>query len=100
MKTLKRPVKIVLCILLTLLLALTAYAVYVLVAWYRLEDGQPCMLFGVGSTDEKGVQTGTPYRIVSANIGFGAYSADYSFFMDGGRESRARSMEAVVDNII
>ena len=39
------------------------------------------------------------YRLVSYNIGFGAYSDDYSFFMDGGRESRARSKEAVCENV-
>lgn len=40
---------------------------------------------------EDAVETGAVYRVSSANAGFGAYSADYSFFMDGGRESRARS---------
>lgn len=45
------------------------------------------------------VQTGEPYSIVSYNVGFGAYSADYSFFMDGGTESRARSAIAVEQNI-
>ena len=35
----------------------------------------------------------------SANVGFGAYSADYSFFMDGGKESRARSRQAVDENM-
>ena len=39
------------------------------------------------------------YSIATWNLGFGAYSDDYSFFMDGGTESRARSKEAVVENI-
>ena len=39
------------------------------------------------------------YRITSGNIGFGAYSDDYSFFMDGGKESRARSKDAVIENV-
>ena len=40
-----------------------------------------------------------PFRPATYNVGFGAYSPDYSFFMDGGRESRARSAEAVKENI-
>lgn len=102
MKAMKRPGKIVLCILLALLLIVAAYLAYVLIDYHRIEDNQPCFLTEVSVGDYAGesVQTGTQYRIVSANIGFGAYSADYSFFMDGGKESRGRSMEAVVDNIM
>lgn len=48
---------------------------------------------------EDAVETGAVYRVSSANAGFGAYSADYSFFMDGGRESRARSRQAVDENM-
>lgn len=40
-----------------------------------------------------------PYTLVSYNVGFGAYSADYSFFMDGGTKSRAYSAQAVRDNL-
>lgn len=36
---------------------------------------------------------------VTWNVGFGAYSADFSFFMDGGEESRARSEDAVKENL-
>ena len=43
----------------------------------------------------QGPVSGELYRVASYNIGFGAYSNDYSFFMDGGKESRARSPEAV-----
>lgn len=53
---------------------------------------------GVLSTGEC-LQVDVPYSVVSYNVGFGAYSADYSFFMDGGTESRARSAQAVKDNI-
>ena len=44
-------------------------------------------------------KTKKSYRITSGNIGFGAYSDDYSFFMDGGKESRARSKDAVIENV-
>ena len=45
------------------------------------------------------VPTGEELTAVSYNIGFGAYSDDYTFFMDGGKESRARSVDAVYENI-
>ena len=87
-------------ILLTVLLVLVAYAVYVLFSWYRVEDNQT---LEVQTIHDYGldVELGKHgiYRIASYNVGFGAYSADYSFFMDGGKESRARSEEAVVENV-
>ncbi|MFR4145979.1 MAG: hypothetical protein ACLT1J_06475 [Mediterraneibacter gnavus] len=51
-----------------------------------------------GKSSEK-AKPETTYRITSGNIGFGAYSDDYSFFMDGGKESRARSEQAVIENV-
>ena len=42
---------------------------------------------------------GAPIRIATWNTGYGAYSDDYTFFMDGGKESRARSAEAVKSHI-
>ena len=37
--------------------------------------------------------------MLSWNVGFGAYSRDFSFFMDGGKYSRAYSEEEVLTNI-
>lgn len=75
---------------------LAAYVVYVFADYHRLEDKLPLTPEG---TANESLQTETVYRAVSYNLGFGAYSADYSFFMDGGTESRARSAQAVNDNI-
>ena len=41
------------------------------------------------------VRTGEEYTVVTQNLGFGAYTADFTFFMDGGKESRAKSEESV-----
>lgn len=98
MKKLRKPIKTILCVLLSLVVALSGYLAYVLMTYYRVEDWQePEILSNAAITASP--QVGKPYRITSYNIGFGAYSADYSFFMDGGKESRARSAEAVSDNI-
>lgn len=96
----KKTLKVALYILLALVLIVLAYVIYVFAAYYRVEDMQK---LGVAHCDaasaapmEGAPQTGVTYRVSSANVGFGAYSADYSFFMDGGKESRARSRQALM----
>ena len=76
-------------------LAALGYVGYAEVAYYRLED---CLPLDVENQQEQEAQTHQDYTLLSYNVGFLAYSADYSFFMDGGEESRARSAQAVEDN--
>ena len=84
--------------MLALALVLAAYVIYVFAAWYRVEDWQELEITAAEGEGEP-LSPGETYRIASYNIGFGAYSDDYSFFMDGGTESRARSEEAVYENV-
>lgn len=98
MKTMKRPVKIILCVLLTLLLIAAAYFVYVLVSYYRIGD-QELSVTEVNTPAVEQIGTATPYHLVSWNIGFGAYEADYDFFMDGGTQSWAWSRERLAENL-
>ena len=89
-------------VLLALLILVVLYVVYVFASYHRIGD-QGLSVMHCSSRDavpmEGAVETGAVYRVSSANAGFGAYSADYSFFMDGGRESRARSRQAVDENM-
>ena len=89
-------------VLLALLILVVLYVVYVFASYHRIGD-QSLSVMHCSSRDavpmEDAVETGAVYRVASANAGFGAYSADYSFFMDGGRESRARSRQAVDENM-
>ena len=89
-------------VLLALLILVVLYVVYVFASYHRIGD-QSLSVMHCSSRDavpmEDAVETGAVYRVSSANAGFGAYSADYSFFMDGGRESRARSRQAVDENM-
>ena len=89
-------------VLLALLILVVLYVVYVFASYHRIGD-QSLSVMHCSSRDavpmEDAVETGTVYRVSSANAGFGAYSADFSFFMDGGRESRARSRQAVDENM-
>lgn len=86
----------ILSVFLALILIVAGYAIYLFASYYRLEDN--LTLEVVGSHD--GVaETAKEYTIVTWNVGFGAYSDDYSFFMDGGKYSRAFSKQAAIDNM-
>ena len=100
----RKPLKLALTVLAALVLLVLAYVIYVFASYYRVEDWQTLDVthdyLGADAAAMEGApETGTVYRISSANIGFGAYSDDYSFFMDGGKESRARSADAVRENV-
>lgn len=98
MKKIRLPLKILMGVLALLLAIVLAYVIYVFAAYYRVEDNQ-ILEVNVLSDQEPDSGAAGQYRIASYNIGFGAYSNDYSFFMDGGKESRARSPEAVRENV-
>ncbi len=97
MKT--KPSKIILitacAIVGALLLTVASYLLYVVCSYYRVEDNLPLSILGEA---ESVAPIGQSLSLVSHNIGFGAYSDDYSFFMDGGAYSRAFSEEAVRNN--
>lgn len=76
------------------LLAAAGYAAYLFLSYSRIPDEQELEV--ITGTEEAAVP-GREYTAVSYNIGFGAYTADFTFFMDDGKESRARSKESVVE---
>lgn len=92
----KRFFKILLAAILAILVILLAYVAYVFIAYYRVEDN---LDLEVDQKSREAVNVEETLSVLSYNIGFGAYSDDYSFFMDGGKESRARSPEVVYDNV-
>lgn len=84
MKT-KKIIKIV-CIVLACIVALFAlvlgiYVAYVALQYYRIDDNQT---LGIENAREETVRTDETYSLLSYNLGFGAYSPEYSFFMDTG----------------
>ncbi len=89
----KKHFKWILCVLLVLILIPVTYVAYVFIAYNRLPDN-------ITLTPEAGgtlsaVSSEKSYTILTQNIGFGAYTDDFTFFMDGGKESRARSKESI-----
>ena len=79
-----------------LLLIVLAYVAYLLIDYHREEDNLPLEVTEPASGVQAGaVPTGETLSITSWNIGFGAYTDQYSFFMDGGEYSRGFSNEIV-----
>lgn len=92
---LKKAWKIVLAAVLALLVVVLGYVAYVFIDYHRIGDQELTVERNAAAT----VEAGQEYGILSYNIGFGAYEDDYSFFMDGGTESRAWSEERLTANI-
>lgn len=94
-----------LCLLGTILLILGGYVAYISIQYYRIEDN---LELSISNNQNQFVQVGTSYKITTYNIGFGAYSHDFSFFMDSGemldgtkisgKNSTAKSKQVVLDN--
>ncbi|HFU4489065.1 TPA: endonuclease/exonuclease/phosphatase family protein [Streptococcus suis] len=90
---LKKIIKWSLSILALILLTVGSYVAYLFLDYHRLEDNLALEVTNQTSQDEFAV--GQTYSMMTFNIGYGSYPSDYSFFMDGGDEVRARSKKAV-----
>ena len=86
--------KIPIVILLVVIIVAGGYVAYLLLSYNRIEDNQVLDVYHEAQTKE--VLPDTEYTAVTANLGFGAYTPDYTFFMDGGTQSWAASKESVV----
>ena len=91
----KVVLKFIAAVFITALTVVVLYAAYLFISYHRLGN---MSLTPMGSVKRTAVP-GEEYLMVSWNIGFGAYESDYSFFMDGGKESRARSPERLDNNL-
>lgn len=93
---LKRILKTVGGVFIAIIGIVIAYVLYVLFAYNRIDDHQILSVNGPVSAVANGsAEAGKEYTIVSYNIGFGAYSPDFTFFMDGGESSWAKSKSSV-----
>lgn len=106
----KKPLKITLISLLSVLgvaiLVPASYVGYVYFSYYRIGNTD---LTPIEVTSSTSVKKSTTYSCSTYNVGFGAYSQDYTFFLDTGYDdngnatcghySTARSKEEVLFNI-
>ncbi|MBR4994282.1 MAG: endonuclease/exonuclease/phosphatase family protein [Lachnospiraceae bacterium] len=87
--------KILLWVMATIVVVFGVYAIYLFGSYKRIEDNVSLVPENVSSKGN--VETGKELTIFTQNIGFGAYTSDYTFFMDGGTESWADSKESVIE---
>lgn len=99
----KRAVKRIILIVLVILVAFGIYAAYVFKTYYRLPDKLTLEVKRNGENsyfeEPLKIVPGNAYFIMTYNIGFGAYHKDYSFFMDGGKQSWADDEESVIAGV-
>lgn len=86
--------RIPIAIVLVLVVLFIGYFAYMLLSYNRIEDNQKLDVYHEAQAQE--VSLDAEYTAVTANLGFGAYTPDFTFFMDGGTESWAKSKESVV----
>lgn len=79
-----------------MVVVLGGYIAYLYAAYYRLPDN---LKLRPQHNQAGAVQVGKTYRAQSYNIGYDSYPPSYSFFMDGGKYSRAYSKKAVQDSL-
>ena len=105
MKVFKRIIGVLLSLVLLVVLVVAGYVIYMEAVYYRIPDHQ---ILEPDNNATKQVNKNEEYSITSYNFGFGAYSQDYTFFMDKGskdgvetkgKESRARSKEECLENM-
>ena len=81
MKVLKRILMVVAIVIVAALAVVGCYAAYLELNYSRIADNQATQVEGSAAEELKQGQT---YTAVTYNIGFGAYTPDYTFFMDEG----------------
>ncbi len=91
-KTVKRIVLVAVSLLAVVVLV-AGYVGYVVLSYSRIADNQPLTVTATGQAAP--LKVGETYTAYSHNLGFGAYTADFTFFMDGGKQSWANSPESV-----
>lgn len=103
----KKILMTVTSILVLLVVTILGYVIYMSVQYYRIEDAHD-LTGEIKNNTDRIVSLNENYKISTYNIGFGAYSRDFSFFMDRGEMldgtkitgtgSRAKSKQTVLDN--
>ena len=91
--------RLILTLILILVLVAAVYVAYVLIDYHRIDDNQILTPGGTAQTEVLDADAGKTYHLTDWNIGFAAYTDQFSFFMDGGLYSRAFSRESRLRSI-
>ena len=65
-------------LLMIFIIVVGCYLEYVILQYYRIDDNH---ILEVADKSNLNINTNQTYTITTYNIGFGAYSQDYSFFI-------------------
>ncbi|NMD37650.1 MAG: endonuclease [Christensenellaceae bacterium] len=77
----KKLFKSIFFLILIVVFVAAAYVLYLQFNFYRIEDNT---VLNLDNNMSDTIKTGTTYKALTYNVGFGAYSQNYSFFMDSG----------------
>lgn len=100
-KILKKLLKIIGILIAIVAVVLIGYIIYLYASYHRIEDNKKLKVekhIEKSMTDTK-LSAGKEYSAITYNVGFGAYTPDFSFFMDGGKSSWAKSKKSVISTI-
>ena len=86
--------KIPLILIALVLVIAIVYVAYVFISYSRIDDNTE--IIPEGTPKHTAAQAGVEYAAITYNVGFGAYTPDFTFFMDGGKSSWAASKESVI----
>ena len=79
----KKILKVIGIIILAIVLILAGYIIYLYASYHRIEDNQELQVETISDNTSLGdaITTGEKYSALTYNIGFGAYTPDFSFFI-------------------
>ena len=80
-KVLKRVLQVIGIILVVAIVVVGGYIIYLEVTYNRIADN---VGVEVDNNPTATLKANTAYKAATYNIGFGAYTPDYTFFMDEG----------------
>ena len=84
-KAVKRILQVIGVVLALAIVVVLAYAIYITASYSRIDDHQALEVENAAAVEDNAtLARGTEYTAFTYNIGFGAYSPDYTFFMDEG----------------
>lgn len=92
----KKILKALLIILSGMGVIVGVYAAYVYLTYHRIPDN---VKLKPQNRNSQVLQTNHRYKAMTFNIGYAAYPDNYSFFMDGGKYSRAFNKQSVLDDL-
>lgn len=99
----KKLIRNLIITLVIVILAVGGYILFMLLSYDRIPDRIFLEVENTGDfsrlSKEEGLNTSVYYEIMTYNVGFGAYTPEYSFFADGGKRSWAVSEESVMADI-